>query len=123
MALEPKKNPMAPGLEITIPGHVVCCPELSLGQRRHNKELLDQWDATGKDAATVEKLAQETVLIALRRNYPEVTEEDVLEFTMTDLLNAAQYALAGQLRNQVFKPLGEAAAASTNGVAAIPAAA
>jgi hypothetical protein len=121
MSLIEKKQPWAPGLEVVLPGMKVICPELNLGQREDNPDLLARWDASDKDAKTVEALAKETVLLALQRNYPHAEAADLREFTMSDLLAAARWALAGPLADKVFKTPGEVIAANgTQPTAAAP---
>ena len=125
MPFEKQAQPMAPGVEIHLPGQMVIVPELSLGQREDHEELIDEAIRRDRERKPLEELEPEErrktvreanaravklVALALSRNYPEVTHEEVRSlFTINDLVKGMRYALGAGKED---KP-GEAGAAAT----------
>lgn len=79
------------GVEITFGLKKLIIPSLTLGQLKRLRDDLAKLAAVNSDQqindATVDAMTR-IVTVALRRNYPEMTEETVLE--MLDLSNLAQ---------------------------------
>jgi len=102
MPLLTKKNPLAPGEPITIPGAVIYVPELQSGQRQDNPEILERWARRDKSYDELMELAKDTVLMCLQMNYPDAVMDDLRVFSNSQLLKASQFCLAGPLAPDIF---------------------
>ena len=115
MSFADKSTPLAPGVVVTIPeiGHQIQCPELSIRQRREHQPLITELSALRtkavelgkKPEATfdeVQKLQEDLLLVgakivkvALERNYPKITDEDLDNFAGSQITDALACALNG----------------------------
>lgn len=105
MPFDKKIEPFDDGVEITVPGHRLVVPELSLKQREQLEErilkLPPDSGATDKDRVNI---SYEVVTAALRRHYPDATEDEVRElFTARKLAVAIRAAVA--FRGEDGRPL------------------
>lgn len=124
------RTPLAPGVVIMLAelGCFLQVPELTLGQREDNEDLIAKFGAIkplAPDTPFEEIRKQEReglramaeiALIALRRNYPEIKIEAVKAFSLSELKRAVRYALAGPLAGEA--PAAPAPSGLANGKAA-----
>jgi hypothetical protein len=124
------RTPLAPGVVIMLAelNCFVQVPELTLGQREDNEDLLAKLMEMGapKSGATPAEvrahdkeslnLLKQVTLIALRRNYPDVTMDAVRAFSLSDLVRAMRYAVSGAKEGE--SPAAPAPSGMANGKAA-----
>ena len=110
-----------PGVEIEIAGRKWVVPPLTLGQIRRlapTLAIFNARDEPGLDADMIFGAIVKIVTAALRRNYPDLTEDLVEE--MLDMGNAPQVFLAVLTGSGLRRSgAGEAAAPSAGGDGAI----
>ena len=137
MPFDEKVTPAAPGLQIVIPGKIVVVPELNLGQREDNEDLIREAirGAPAIPGQTPEEREQQlteagqkikkVICMALSRNYPKVVEADLREFGMDDINAALGHAVFGKnyekLRAEAEAALAKKAAAKVGEDVAVPA--
>lgn len=94
----PFDNPIKPfgrGLEIAIPGQLIVCPRLTMGQRRHFVDHIEKLPKDGPDAGQAqEQVVLDMVEAALRRHYPNVNQTDIRDsFSDEDIIDMWFYAM------------------------------
>ena len=79
--MNPSTPPKFPGVEVEIGDTTFVVPPLTLGQLKRMAPILEKLGKNDNAAPPLEQLDDITHLIgeALRRNYPELTDEELLE--------------------------------------------
>ena len=107
MPFDKSIQPFDEGVEITVPGHKLVVPELSLFQREQHEAEIASLNDSGVDLKTKANLIIKLIQVGLSRHYPDVTEEDIREkFTAGNIGKAIQAVV-----NVRGAKLGEARAA------------
>ena len=127
MPFDEKVTPAAPGLQIVIPGKIVVVPELNLGQREDNEDLIREAirgapaipgqtpEERERQLTEAGQKIKKVICMALSRNYP----------TVDDINAALGHAVFGKnyekLRAEAEAALAKKAAAKVGEDVAVPA--
>jgi hypothetical protein len=91
MSFENVVRPFDEGVEITVPGHVLCVPELSLFQREQHQTDIAALASPTLELRDKTDLIIKLIALGLSRHYPDVTEADVRDkFTAQNINRAFQ---------------------------------
>ena len=94
MSFDNQITPHDEGLTITVPGHVLVVPELSLHQRETHEKDIAALNDPASDIKTRTDIIIKLIKVGLSRHYPDVTEDDVREkFTAININRAASAVL------------------------------
>ncbi len=93
-----------PGIAVVVDGQELIVPSLTVRQFKQHQEILTKPPAEGMDAATFMESRIPAIGDALRRNYPDITDDALLD--KVDLANFRELVRAVQAASgmKVVKP-------------------